>query len=57
MESAKEKLVSIPYKGGSWVYQAAKLMLFSQSSGMYACPLSMTDGAAFTIKALVKEGF
>mgnify|MGYP007088256882 FL=1 len=27
-------------------------MIFSQSSGLYTCPLSMTDGASFTLRAL-----
>ena len=30
----------------SRLYQAAKLFLFAPSSGMYSCPLAMTDGAA-----------
>lgn len=34
----------------SRLYQAAKLFLFSPSSGLYSCPLAMTDGAANTIE-------
>ena len=34
----------------SRLYQAAKLFLFSPSSGLYSCPLAMTDGAAKTIE-------
>ena len=30
----------------SRLHQYAKLFLFSPSSGLYACPLAMTDGAA-----------
>ncbi|PFX21526.1 putative acyl-CoA dehydrogenase AidB [Stylophora pistillata] len=52
--SAEEGLISIPYerKYGQWsrIYQAAKLFLFSPSSGLYSCPLAMTDGAAKSIK-------
>ena len=32
------------------LYQAAKLYLFSPSSGLYSCPLAMTDGAASILK-------
>ncbi len=34
----------------SRVYQVAKLFLFSPSSGLYSCPLAMTDGAAKLIE-------
>ena len=34
----------------SRIYQAAKLFMFSPSSGLYSCPLAMTDGAARTIE-------
>ncbi|XP_077995805.1 acyl-CoA dehydrogenase family member 11-like [Glandiceps talaboti] len=51
--SAEEGLVAIPYerKFGPWsrVYQVAKVYLFDASSGMYSCPLAMTDGALQTI--------
>jgi hypothetical protein len=36
----------------SRVYQAAKLYLYSPASGLYSCPLAMTDGAAKTIQSL-----
>lgn len=55
--SATEGLISIPYekKFGSFsrLYQVAKLYLFAPSSGLYTCPLAMTDGAAksFQVKA------
>lgn len=52
--SAEEGLISIPYerKYGQWsrIYQAVKLFMFSPSSGLYSCPLAMTDGAAKTIE-------
>ena len=32
-----------------------KLYLFNPSSGMYSCPLAMTDGAAFTLRHLKRE--
>jgi alkylation response protein AidB-like acyl-CoA dehydrogenase len=59
-QSAVEGLVAIPYenkqKQFSRIYQMAKLFMFSCSSGLYSCPLSMTDGAAFTIRSLRREG-
>jgi len=55
-ESAKEGLVSIPYEGGEHgrLHQTAKLLFFAPSSGMYSCPLAMTDGAAFVIRDILK---
>ncbi|XP_030847377.1 acyl-CoA dehydrogenase family member 11 [Strongylocentrotus purpuratus] len=48
--AAQEGIVAIPYerKYGSCsrVYQAAKMILYGPSSGLYSCPLAMTDGAA-----------
>uniref|UniRef100_A0AAV2MSR6 Acyl-CoA dehydrogenase n=1 Tax=Knipowitschia caucasica TaxID=637954 RepID=A0AAV2MSR6_KNICA len=64
--SAQEGLVSIGYERpfGEWsrVYQMSKLFLFSPSSGLYTCPLAMTDGAAKVIASIgiswpVKEAF
>ncbi|XP_072289323.1 acyl-CoA dehydrogenase family member 11-like [Eucyclogobius newberryi] len=64
--SAQEGLVSIGYERhyGEWsrVYQMSKLFLFSPSSGLYTCPLAMTDGAAKVIESLgvswpVEEAF
>lgn len=53
--SAEEGLIAIPYeqKQGEYsrVYQAAKLYLYSPASGLYSCPLAMTDGAAKTIQS------
>ena len=34
----------------SRLYQAAKLFMFCPSSGLYSCPLAMTDGAAKTVE-------
>ena len=34
----------------SRIHQFAKLLLFSPSSGLYSCPLAMTDGAAKLIE-------
>ena len=34
----------------SRIYQMAKLYLYSPSSGLYGCPLAMTDGAARSIE-------
>lgn len=54
--SAQEGLVAIGYERtfGEWsrVYQMSKLFLFSPSSGLYTCPLAMTDGAAKVIQSL-----
>eukprot|EP00064_Thunnus_orientalis_P016667 superscaffoldBa00003355_g16736 len=53
--SAQEGLVAIGYERpcGEWsrVYQMSKLYLFSPSSGLYTCPLAMTDGAAKVIQS------
>ena len=53
--SAEEGLIAIPYERNfaefSRLYQVAKLYMYSPSSGLYSCPLAMTDGAAKTIEA------
>lgn len=58
--SAQEGLVAIGYERsfGEWsrVYQMSKLYLYSPSSGLYTCPLAMTDGAAKTIQSLGVSG-
>lgn len=36
----------------SRLYQVIKLFLYSPSSGLYSCPLAMTDGAARVIKVI-----
>jgi hypothetical protein len=52
--SAEEGLIAIPYenKYDKWsrFIQFTKLFLYQPSSGLYSCPLAMTDGAAKTIK-------
>lgn len=54
--SAEEGIVSIGYerKYHEWsrIYQFAKLFLYAPSSGLFSCPIAMTDGAARTIEAL-----
>ena len=59
--AACEGLISIPYenKHAEWsrVYQIAKLYLFAPSSGLYSCPLAMTDGAAGILKSHQDEPF
>lgn len=54
--SAEEGLIAIPYENKqrefSRLYQALKLYLYAPSSGLYSCPLAMTDGAAKCIKSL-----
>ena len=58
--SAEEGLVSIPYTGGQGeyarLYQVAKLYMFAPNSGLFSCPLAMTDGAAATLQALGLQG-
>jgi len=53
--SAREGLIAIPYERSqgefSRLYQVAKLYMYSTSSGLYGCPLAMTDGAAKTIES------
>jgi hypothetical protein len=48
--SAREGLIAIPYEQQegqySRIYQFAKLVMFGASSGLFNCPLAMTDGAA-----------
>ena len=58
-EAAKEGLIAIAYEQNyaqySRVYQIIKLYLFAPSSGLYSCPLAMTDGAAFTFQQLKRR--
>lgn len=53
--SAQEGLVAIAYErkhgSSSRLVQMAKNYLFYPSSGLYSCPLAMTDGAAKTLQA------
>lgn len=53
--SAEEGLIAIAYERNfeefSRMYQVAKLYMYSPCSGLYSCPLAMTDGAAKTIEA------
>ncbi|XP_062310532.1 acyl-CoA dehydrogenase family member 11-like isoform X1 [Osmerus eperlanus] len=64
--SAKEGMVAIGYERtyGEWsrVYQMSKLYMYSPSSGLFTCPLAMTDGAAKVMQSLgvpwtVEEAF
>ncbi|XP_063000282.1 acyl-CoA dehydrogenase family member 11-like [Elgaria multicarinata webbii] len=54
--SAEEGMVAEAYERrySSWsrVHQFAKLYLYAPSSGMFTCPLAMTDGAAKVIESL-----
>eukprot|EP00443_Scrippsiella_acuminata_P002099 CAMPEP_0115180286 /NCGR_PEP_ID=MMETSP0270-20121206/6842_1 /TAXON_ID=71861 /ORGANISM="Scrippsiella trochoidea, Strain CCMP3099" /LENGTH=557 /DNA_ID=CAMNT_0002593283 /DNA_START=42 /DNA_END=1712 /DNA_ORIENTATION=- len=56
---AEEGLISTGYKREhgefSRVFQASKLMLFAPSSGLYSCPLAMTDGAAKVLEGVVRK--
>eukprot|EP00794_Sanderia_malayensis_P011268 gene11268-12448_t len=53
--SAKEGLIAIAYERNfaefSRLYQVVKLALYSPASGLYSCPLAMTDGAAKTLES------
>ncbi|CAL1261840.1 unnamed protein product [Larinioides sclopetarius] len=57
--SAEEGLVAIPYerKLDYWsrLHQICKSYMFNASSGLYSCPLAMTDGAAKTIMSSDKS--
>nr|XP_033810729.1 acyl-CoA dehydrogenase family member 11-like isoform X2 [Geotrypetes seraphini] len=54
--SAEEGLIAEAYerKYSSWsrVYQVSKMYLYAPSSGLFTCPLAMTDGAAKVIENL-----
>ena len=54
--SAEEGLIATAYERTGGVYsrlhQMVKLFMFSPVSGLYSCPLAMTDGAAKTIEVL-----
>ncbi|XP_065830390.1 acyl-CoA dehydrogenase family member 11-like [Oscarella lobularis] len=53
--AAEEGLIEIAYTRlhGPWsrLHQMSKLYLFGPSSGLYSCPLAMTDGAAKVIES------
>ena len=60
--SAEEGLIHLGYAGGrakhgalARLVQFAKLHLFSANSGMYGCPLAMTDGAAKLTESLLNS--
>ncbi len=57
---ASEGLISIAYDRKhsiySRLYQVLKLYLFAPSSGLFSCPLAMTDGAAKTLQPLSSTG-
>ena len=42
-------MVKKKYGQFSRVYQVAKLAMYAPDSGLYSCPLAMTDGAASTL--------
>ncbi|GJJ77891.1 hypothetical protein EMPS_10250 [Entomortierella parvispora] len=52
--AAREGVVAIAYerKYGQFsrIYQMAKLMLWTSGSGLYSCPIAMTDGCARVIE-------
>jgi hypothetical protein len=52
--SAEEGIVALGYDNqyGEYkrIYQFAKSLIFVPSSGLYSCPIAMTDGAAKTIQ-------
>lgn len=54
--SADECLIRLGYTNvkNNRLLQFAKLYMFSPSSGLYLCPLAMTDGAAYLCRELLK---
>jgi len=58
-QAAKEGLIAIAYEGEyaqySRIYQVAKLYMFAPSSGLFSCPLAMTDGAAFALRQILNK--
>ncbi|XP_042237513.1 acyl-CoA dehydrogenase family member 11-like [Homarus americanus] len=54
--SAEEGLIAAAYEGKykeyDRLYQMVKLFIFSPVSGLYSCPLAMTDGAAKTARMM-----
>ena len=64
-QAAIERLISLPYelegekdmknKSLNRLHQVIKLYLFNPSSGMFSCPLAMTDGAAFTLREMRRQ--
>ncbi|XP_039254184.2 acyl-CoA dehydrogenase family member 11-like isoform X1 [Styela clava] len=57
--SAEEGMIAIGYERNygeySRLYQMAKLFLFGASSGLYSCPLAMTDGAAKVLESSIND--
>jgi hypothetical protein len=57
--SAQEGLIAIPYEKKysiySRLYQIVKLYMYAPSSGLYSCPLAMTDGAARTLQLYLDQ--
>jgi hypothetical protein len=59
--SAREGMIALAYErdpkhhGFSRLIQMSKNYLFSPSSGLYSCPLAMTDGAAKTLEVGILE--
>ena len=60
-KAAKESLISFAYGKErrkysvySRIYQMSKLYLYGPSSGLFECPLAMTDGVAKTIEVKIK---
>ena len=56
--AAQEGLIAIPYESVSpyaRVHQFAKLLMYCPSSGMYSCPLAMTDGGARLMQQLLRD--
>lgn len=57
--SAREGLIALAYErdpkhqGFSRLIQMSKNYLFAPSSGLYSCPLAMTDGAAKTLEVII----
>lgn len=54
--TAEEGIISSGYSGkfGEFgrIFQFAKCLVFHASSGLYSCPIAMTDGAAKTLQVI-----
>ena len=57
--SAEEGLIALAYNREhqqfSRLHQVVKLYMYGPASGMYGCPLAMTDGAAKTLEGLAGD--
>ena len=60
--SAEDGIVAMAYEDDTFKLgnyqrygQLIALYMYHPSSGLYGCPLAMTDGAAYTLRALLND--